>query len=221
MKGNKKTKLTNLLLAFATVFFMIDIAMKISSFFPLSLYLFKNSKVAYAEEKGEKKDAMSEEKDLSSGPIFFYPPFPIEKGRIRLFHLGLRVKDLDKSVDFYCNKLGFKLLRTQDMGFIKMAFISTGDGEPLIELEQITQDIKGFPKEGFSHVGLFVYDVDDLYKVSKEKGVKWEGMPASPGPGAPYMGFMIDPDGYRIEIMENPKGSKAYCQSCHRGPHLN
>jgi predicted lactoylglutathione lyase len=65
---------------------------------------------------------------------------------------------------------------------------------------------------------LFVENVDDLYEKTITAGAAWHSEPRRPGPGAPYMGFIKDPDGNRVEIMANPKGG---CTSCHRGPHLN
>lgn len=154
-----------------------------------------------------------------SRPPIYFPPFPIEQGRGRLFHMGLNVTDLDTSVEFYRDKLGFKVIRYQEFGDIaSSAFITTGDGEPIIELMQVKREREGVASVGFSHLGMFVDDVDRLYEESRKAGAKWQGEPASPGPGAPYMGFMLDPDGNRVEVMENPK---AGCTSCHRGPHLN
>jgi len=152
-------------------------------------------------------------------PPIFFPPFPIEEGRGRLFHMGLNVADLDTSVEFYRDKLGFRVIRYQEFGDIaSSAFIATGDGEPIIELMQVKKEREGIPSVGFSHLGMFVDDVDRIYAESTKAGAKWAGEPAAPGPGAPYMGFMLDPDGNRVEVMENPK---AGCTSCHRGPHLN
>ena len=74
------------------------------------------------------------------------------------------------------------------------------------------------PTEGFSHVGIFVQDVDAIYEKSIEYGAEWRMKPTVLGPGAPYFGSMRDPVGYEIEVMENPTGG---CVSCHRGPHLN
>jgi lactoylglutathione lyase len=148
-----------------------------------------------------------------------FPPFPVEHGRIRFFHVSLAVEDLDRSIDFYVNKLGFKLLRTQDVRFQKMAFIATGDGEPIIELVQIIKPLPGMKTEGFLHLGLFADDVDTIYKESREKGVEWSASPRRYGPGAPYLGFATDPDGYEIEILENPV--PADCVTCHRAPHLD
>ena len=148
-----------------------------------------------------------------------FPPFPVEHGRIRFFHIAVAVEDLERSVDFYTNKLGFKVMRTQDVGFQKMAFIATGDGEPIIELIQIIKALPGRKTEGFLHLGLFVDDVDAIYKESREKGVEWSMSPRRYGPGAPYMGFATDPDGFEIEIMENPLPTD--CVTCHRAPHLD
>jgi lactoylglutathione lyase len=162
-------------------------------------------------------NAENQETQRSRPPLFF-PPFPIEEGRGRLFHMGLNVTDLDTSVEFYRDKLGFKVIRYQEFGDIaSSAFITTGDGEPIIELMQVKKEREGVPSVGLSHLGMFVDDVDRIYAKSNEAGAKWEGEPGRPGRGAPYMGFMLDPDGNRIEVMENPT---AGCTSCHRGPHL-
>lgn len=151
-------------------------------------------------------------------PPIYFPPFPIEEGRGRFFHIGLGVTDLDASVAFYRDQLGFKVIRYQEFGEIaSTAFIQTGDGEPIIELMQAKMDREGIPSLGLTHIGIFIDDVDSIYARTSEAGATWEGKPAPLGPGAPYAGFIRDPDGTRIEVMENPKGG---CASCHRGPHL-
>ena len=151
-------------------------------------------------------------------PPIHFPPFPIEEGRARFFHIGLGVADLDASVEFYRDQLGFKVIRYQEFGDIaSTAFIWTGDGEPIIELMQAKKDREGVPAVGLTHIGVFIDDVDRIYERTSKAGATWEGEPAPLGPGAPYAGFMRDPDGTRIEVMENPKGG---CTSCHRGPHL-
>ena len=77
----------------------------------------------------------------SSRPPIYFPPFPIEEGRGRLFHMGLNVRDLDTSVAFYRDKLGFKVIRYQEFGDIaSSAFITTGDGEPIVELMQVKRE---------------------------------------------------------------------------------
>lgn len=163
-------------------------------------------------------DGQDQPSQRSRPPIYF-PPFPIEEGRGRFFHIALNVRDLDTSVEFYRDQLRFKVIRYQEFGDIaSSAFITTGDGEPIIELMQMKREVEGVPSIGFSHLGIFVEDVDRYYDESIKAGATWQGPPAAPGRGAPVMGFMIDPDGNRVEVMANPKGG---CTSCHRGPHLN
>lgn len=156
--------------------------------------------------------------DEKKRPPIHFPPFPVEEGRARFFHIGLGVADLDASVAFYRDQLGFKVIRYQEFGDIaSTAFIWTGDGEPIIELMQAKKNREGIPEVGLTHIGVFIDDVDRIYERTSKAGAKWEAEPAPLGPGAPYAGFMRDPDGTRIEIMENPKGG---CTTCHRGPHL-
>lgn len=208
MKMGNKAKMTNVLLGLLVCLVTIDLAIRLipPSSDPLTVIGSANSQESDAARAGPSRVPM------------YFPPFAIEPGRKRLTHVAVRVKDIEKSIEFYESKLGFKHIRTQDMGFLKIAFISSGDGEPMIELTQFTAQIEGMETEGFSHIGMFVDDVDAVYAASIANGAEWEGKPGRPGPGAPYMGFMIDPDGYRLEIMENPQ---AGCTGCHRGPHLN
>lgn len=149
----------------------------------------------------------------------FYPPHEVEPNRARFNHIGVRVTNLEKSVAFYTTYLGFRLIRTQDIGFLKTAFITTGDGEPIIELNQAKKLQPEKIGLDFGHIGIFVEDVDAVFAKLAEAGIKAERKPMRPGPGAPYFGFVKDPDGYKIEVMENP--NPAECVTCHRTPHLD
>lgn len=149
----------------------------------------------------------------------YYPPVEVAPGRTRFNHISVRVADLERSIVFYTTYLGFRLIRTQDIGFLKTAFISTGDGEPLIELNQAKQLQPDKIGLDFGHIGVFVADVDAVFAKLAAAGIKAERKPMRPGPGAPYFGFVKDPDGYKIEVMENP--NPAECTSCHRTPHLD
>ena len=154
-----------------------------------------------------------------SPPFVEYPEYPREHGRSRFFHVGLIVDDLQTSIDYYQKHFGFKLIRTQhtEGSSWHLAFLTTGSGEPILELEQYIRDSDG-PPTGISHIGMFVSDVSELYEASRADGAVWEGeLIGGKSPTFPRMGFMIDPDGYRVEVMENPKGN---CTSCHREPHL-
>ena len=147
-----------------------------------------------------------------------FPPYPRPTRHLRFYHIGIRVKDLERSIAFYRDRLGFRLIRIQDMGISRMAMISTGDGQPVIELQQLKRDFPGVSPVPPFHIGLWSDDVDAVYEQTRQQGVEWPFHPGRPGPGAPYLGLAMDPDGNHVEIMENPSGP---CESCHRTPHLD
>ena len=150
-------------------------------------------------------------------PRIHYPSFEVQADRTRFFHVALVVEDLQRSIDFYTRELGFKLIRTQQSELWKLALMTTGAGEPILEVEEYIGPNKKSPPTGFSHIGMFVHDLEAFYEASRAKGVPWSGPPANYGFPVPQMGFMTDPDGYRVEVMANPTSG---CTSCHRGPHL-
>ena len=154
-----------------------------------------------------------------SPPFVEYAEYPREHGRTRFFHVGLIVEDLQASIDYYRKHFGFKLIRTQhtEGSPWHLALLTTGSGEPILELEQYVRESDG-PPTGIAHIGMFVSDVSEFYEASRADGAIWEGeLVGGVSPTFPRMGFMIDPDGYRVEVMQNPRGN---CTSCHRGPHL-
>jgi len=151
--------------------------------------------------------------------VMTYPPHSISPGRARFNHVSLRVSDLEQSINFYRDFLGFRLIRTQELGFFRAAFISTGDAEPIIELMQHRKHEPEKIGLDSGHIGIFVDDVDAVFAKLSEAGQKIAIKPVRPGVGAPYFGFALDPDGYRIEVMENPAPTD--CMTCHRTPHLD
>ncbi len=161
--------------------------------------------------------AAAVDKPAPSPPQIHYPSFEVEAGRMRFFHVALVVEDLQRSIDFYTRELGFKLIRTQQSQLWKLALLTTGEREPILEVEEYIGPDRDPPPTGFSHVGMFVDDLDAFYERSRANGVPWSQAPTSYGSPVPDMGFLTDPDGYRIEVMQNPSGG---CTGCHRGPHL-
>ena len=174
------------------------------------------STVSFNTEKAISSTVNNEEQKANA-PYIHYPAFEVEEGRMRIFHVALIVEDLNRSINFYKQELGLKLIRNQQSQLWKMALMTTGEGEPILELQEYIGPDKEITPKGFSHLGVFVKDLKKYYKASQAKGVPWSGAPTSYGDPVPDMGFMTDPDGYRIEVMENPSSG---CTSCHRAPHL-
>ena len=124
----------------------------------------------------------------------------IDSGRVRFNHIGIIVTDLDRSIEFYKNQLGFDLLsRQRSKGSSwELAFLAAGDGEPVLELQQYIRG-DGKAPTGFSHVGVFVCDVNSFYDTSPVPGGAWQGDVFETK--IAQMRFMTDPDGYRVEVM--------------------
>jgi lactoylglutathione lyase len=132
---------------------------------------------------------------------------PAAAGNFQMLHTMLRVLDLEKSLDFYCNKLGMTLLRKNDYptGEFTLAFVGYGDekSNTVIELTHNWGQKEPYTiGSGFGHIALGVPDIYGTCKVLEEAGVK---IPRPPGPmkhGSSVIAFIEDPDGYKIELIE-------------------
>jgi len=122
------------------------------------------------------------------------------KGKITgLAHIGVFVKDMDKSIDYY-KRLGFTLDK-EEMPSIRLAFLSAGSC--LIEL--IEQ--KDMPKRDagvVDHIAMVVDNIDEAIKNAKAQGIDID---ASQVNEAPILGgiknvFFVGPDGERLEFFE-------------------
>lgn len=127
-------------------------------------------------------------------------------GEFRMLHTMIRVHDLDKSIDFYCGKLGMKLLRRKDYpdGKFTLAFVGYGD-EATNAVIELTNNWGREPYnlgDGFGHIAL---GVKDIYGVCKRLGEAGAKITRAPGPmkhGTTVIAFVEDPDGYKIELIE-------------------
>ena len=128
---------------------------------------------------------------------------------MRILHTMLRVGNLERSIQFYTEVLGMKLLRQKDYpdGEFTLAFLGYGDESEnsVIELTYNWGTDHYDLGSGFGHIAL---EVDDVYKATDE--IKNRGgkilRPAGPmNAGATIISFVEDPDGYQIELI----GAKA------------
>ncbi len=117
----------------------------------------------------------------------------------------LRVGDLDRSLDFYCNKLGMQLRRRADYpgGKFTLAFVGCegGDGHE-IELTHNWETDAYDIGSGYGHIALAV---DDIYAVCVTLRAAGVTITREPGPmkhGTTVIAFVKDPDGYPIELIE-------------------
>jgi lactoylglutathione lyase len=130
-----------------------------------------------------------------------------ETGKFRLLHTMIRVRDLDKSMDFYTRLLGMKELRRKDYpsGEFTLAFVGYGDEENDTVIELTHNWDQKEPYElgsGFGHLAIGVPDIYASCERLAAAGVK---IPRPPGPmkhGGSVIAFIEDPDGYKIELIE-------------------
>ncbi len=127
--------------------------------------------------------------------------------KFQLMHTMVRVKDLDKSLDFYTRLLGMKLLRKMDFpdGRFTLAFVGYGPEEShaVIELTHNWDHVKPYELgNGYGHVAL---GVRDIYGICAELEKAGANIPRKPGPmmhGTTHIAFIEDPDGYKIELID-------------------
>ena len=129
-----------------------------------------------------------------------------DTSRFRMLHTMIRVKDLDRSLDFYTRLLGMKLLRKKDYpsGEFTLAFVGYGDEESSTVIELTYNWPRKEPYalgDGFGHLAIGVPDIYGACERLAKEGVK---IPRPPGPmkhGGSTIAFIEDPDGYKIELI--------------------
>lgn len=124
---------------------------------------------------------------------------------MRYLHTMLRVVDLDRSLRFYTEGLGFSLVSRRDYpdGKFTLAFLrSGGEGEPLVELTH-NWDTKEYQRgDAFGHLAYQVQSIAEVQKRLKEYGYDLSWGPGKTPDGKRSMAFVDDPDGYEIELLE-------------------
>ncbi len=128
---------------------------------------------------------------------------------MRLLHTMIRVGDLKKSIDFYTEILGMRLLRKKDYpdGKFTLAFVGYGDEKDnsVIELTHNWEIDTYDMGSGFGHLAIEVEDVYKAVDSIKENGGKILREAGPMNAGTTIIAFVEDPDGYQIELL----GSKS------------
>jgi len=124
---------------------------------------------------------------------------------MRLLHTMIRVGDLEKSINFYTEILGMKLLRQKNYpdGKFSLAFIGYGNEQDnsVIELTYNWDTDNYDLGSGFGHLAI---EVDDVYAAAEKIRDQGGKIIREPGPmnaGTTIIAFVEDPDGYQIELL--------------------
>jgi len=129
---------------------------------------------------------------------------------VKFLHTMVRARDLEETLDFYCDKLGLVEVRRHDSegGRFTLVFLAAPDDigtaesdmSPLVE---ITWNWDSEDYDGGRNFGHLAYQVDNLYDTCQslmEKGVVINRPPRDG-----HMAFVRSPDGISIELLQAGK----------------
>ena len=111
---------------------------------------------------------------------------------MQILHTMLRVGDLDRSIKFYQDVLGMRLLRTSE--------------NPEYKYWGVTEYDLG---NAYGHIAI---GVDDIYATCEAVRAHGGKVTREAGPvkgGTTVIAFVEDPDGYKIEFIENKSAKSA------------
>ena len=137
-------------------------------------------------------------------------------------HVGIVVKDVDRSINFYTKILGFEIkkdqteegkyidtflgLKNTKVRTVKMT-LQDGNMLELLQFKSHPEDNEAafITKVGCSHVALTVSDADSLYETLKSEGIETINKPTLSPDGLAKVFFCKDPDGTWFEMVEEMK----------------
>ena len=125
---------------------------------------------------------------------------------MRILHTMLRVGNLQRSIDFYTQVMGMKLLRTTERPEQKysLAFVGYGSNPDHAEIE-LTYNHGTDSYEMGTAFGHMALGVPDVYAACDKNRAAGGNITREPGPvkgGDTVIAFVTDPDGYKIELIQ-------------------
>lgn len=132
---------------------------------------------------------------------------------MRILHTMIRVGDLNRSIDFYTRIMGMRLLRTSENPEYKYSLAFVGyDDESSSSVIELTYN---WGTDKYEHGGAFGHiaiGVDNVAKVCNEVRQAGGNVTRDAGPvkgGTTIIAFIEDPDGYKLELIQNDQADKA------------
>ena len=125
---------------------------------------------------------------------------------MRILHTMLRVGDMDKSIAFYIDVLGMKLLRRSDYteGKFTLAFVGYQDEAAGAVLElTYNWGVSSYDMgNAYGHIAIEVEDAYKACELVKQRGGKVVREAGAMQHGTTVLAFIEDPDGYKIEFIQ-------------------
>ncbi|MEX1322860.1 MAG: lactoylglutathione lyase [Synechococcaceae cyanobacterium] len=125
---------------------------------------------------------------------------------MRLLYTMLRVGDLERSLAFYTDVLGMRLLRRKDYpgGRFTLAFVGYGDesDHTVLELTHNWDTSSYELGDAYGHIALGVDDIEGVCERIRARGGRVVREPGPMKHGSTVIAFVEDPDGYKVELIE-------------------
>ena len=129
---------------------------------------------------------------------------------MKYLHTMVRIEDIDKSLNFYCNLLGLKEVKRKEneKGRYTLIFLSAENSDEKTGLLELTYNWDQEKYSGGRNFGHLAYNVKNIYDVC-EKLIK-NGITINRPPRDGHMAFVKSPDGISIELLQegNPLPEK-------------
>ncbi|ADT87714.1 lactoylglutathione lyase [Vibrio furnissii] len=129
----------------------------------------------------------------------------------RILHIMLRVGDLDRSIAFYTQVMGMKLLRQNENAEYKytLAFLGYGDESEAAVIElTYNWGVESYDLgNAYGHIAI---GADDIYATCDAIKAAGGNVTREPGPvkgGSTHIAFVKDPDGYMVELIQNKQAN--------------
>ena len=121
---------------------------------------------------------------------------------MKYLHTMIRIKNIEKSLDFYCNKLGLKEIRRResDKGRFTLIFLGAENSNEKFGLLELTYNWDQEEYQGGRNFGHLAYSVKNIYETCKY--LKENGVTINRPPRDGNMAFVKSPDGISIEILQ-------------------
>lgn len=120
---------------------------------------------------------------------------------MKLLHTMVRVHDIEASLNFYCELLGFKEVRRHDVpeGKFTLIFLAAEDGGHEIELTHNWGSTEVYSEgRNFGHLAI---EVENIYESCQK--LMDAGVTINRPPRCGHMAFVRSPDGISIELLQN------------------
>ncbi|RUO65438.1 lactoylglutathione lyase [Pseudidiomarina planktonica] len=126
---------------------------------------------------------------------------------MKYLHTMVRVSNLDKALEFYCNQLGMVEVRRKDVekGRFTLVFLAAPEDKERAEKEQapmleLTYNWDPESYSGGRNFGHLAFQVEDIYKLCEK--LQNAGVTINRPPRDGHMAFVRSPDGISIELLQ-------------------